>query len=435
MRTHGHRILAFALSTLAFHFSITPIAKAAWLSGAPLTTARYGHTATLLGDGKLLVAGGGSEFGFFSSAELYDPTNGTWKAVGSMVGNRELHTSTLLPNRKVLIAGGLSTQYNYNYPSSGAELYDDASGTWTETGPMATARYSHTATLLPNGKVLAAGGGDTFGFLSSAELFDPVTGQWTPLDRMTVPRSQHTATSLANGKVLITGGVNLSSSEVYDPTTGKWTATGSMRNLRRLFTATLMANGRVLVAGGLGSGTVALSSAELFDPAAGTWTPANSMATARYSHTAILLPDGKVLVAGGCGSDWLARAELFDPVTGTWAEIAAMTTPRSGHTATLLRDGKVLVAGGLNQIGDLIEAVSSTESYGNALATINRQNDGRVRIQFSATPGSVTLIQASTNILDWETIGRATEGPLGTFSFDDANAAKLPGRFYRVLGP
>ena len=129
-----------------------------------LNTARYFHTATLLPNGKVLVAGGaGSSGNYLASAELYNPASGSWTPTGSLANARYAHTATLLPNGKVLVAGGAGTS---------TELYDPASGTWAVTGNLATGRLYHTATLLPNGKVLVAGG-DNIGSLASAELYDP----------------------------------------------------------------------------------------------------------------------------------------------------------------------------------------------------------------------------------------------------------------------
>ena len=342
-----------------------------------MSTNRYSPSATLLPNGKVLVAGGvntnnpSGSTNFLSSAELYDPATGTWTKISSMNTNRSRHTVTLLPNGKVLIAGGVN---NYNAVSgsiaiTNAELFDPVAGTWTKTGGMNTNRGYHTATLLPSGKVLVAGGVSGVGnAYSSAELYDPATGIWTKTSSMNTNRGYHTATLLPNGKVLIAGGANKSfnsgesilfSAELYDPATGTWTNTSSMSTNHSAHTATLLPNGKVLVAGGLPIvGPLNLPNTELYDPASGTWTNTSLMRTNRYWHTATLLPNGKVMVAGGINA--LSSVELYDPSTGTWTNNSSMKTNRYAHTATLLSNGKVLVAGGASGVGN---AYSSAELY------------------------------------------------------------------------
>jgi hypothetical protein len=332
-----------------------------WEETGSLATARYYHTATLLPNGKVLVAGGFIDVIPLASAELYDPASGIWSATGSLAAARDYHTATLLPNGKVLVVGG------YYYPPgalASAELYDPATGTWTATGSLATARYYYTATLLPNGKVLVAGGIDAENLaLASAELYDPATGTWTATGNLGAVRFLHSATLLPNGQVLVTGGgfldSALASAELCDPVTGTWTATGSLTTGRVYHTATLLPNGQVLVTGGINvfNGGY-LGSAELYDPASGTSSATGSLATARSNHTAMLLPNGKVLVAGGLTNNgsYLMSAELYDPASGTWTQAGSLTTGRLSHTATLLPDGKVLVAGGKGNNGPLASA-------------------------------------------------------------------------------
>ena len=176
-----------------------------------LAAARENHTATLLSNGKVLVVGGFDGSSALASAELYDPTSGTWSATGGLATARRLHTATLLPNGKVLVAGGVGSS---GYLTS-AELYDPASGSWAATNSLATAREYHTATLLPNGKVLVAGGyNSSSGYLASAELYDPTSGTWSATNSLATARYVHTATLLPNGKVLVAGGNDLNTSSV-----------------------------------------------------------------------------------------------------------------------------------------------------------------------------------------------------------------------------
>jgi N-acetylneuraminic acid mutarotase len=327
-----------------------PELLAEWSPTAPLATPRYDHIATLLGNGKVLVAGGYGN-GYLASAELYDPSTNTWSSAGSMADGRQYFTATLLANGKVLVAGGRGYGTITGSLAS-AELYDPATNSWSDVGYMATARDNFTATLLSNGKVLVAGGVGK----SSAELFDPLTNTWSLAAPMATARSSPTATLLPNGKVLVAGGSGrngtpLASAELYDPITDSWSAAASMAEARARNTATLLDNGKVLVAGGdgVGPGLMGrLTSAEVYDPGTNTWSSAGSMAEARTASTATLLGSGKVLVAGGFGSSpgALDSAELYDPLSNTWTSAGDMVFPASGHTATLLGNGNVLFEGG-----------------------------------------------------------------------------------------
>jgi hypothetical protein len=317
------------------------------------------HTATLLSNGKVLIAGGdginNNSRVILANAELYDPAAGTFAATGSMTTARNQHTATLLPSGKVLIAGGADSGITY---LASAELYDPAAGTFAATGSMSVTRVQHTATLLPNGEVLIAGGDDGLGGRTSAELYDYGSsgGTFTAISNMTKPRFRHTATLLSNGQVLITGGLGAgASAELYDPGARTFTATGSMTEPKCQHTATLLPNGKVLIAGGdafNNNSWVTVASAELFDPAAGTFAATGSMTTVRELHTATLLGDGMVLIAGGDNGanglsfQTLASAELHDPGAGAFAATGSMTLPMAYHTATLLPSGMVLIVGG-----------------------------------------------------------------------------------------
>jgi hypothetical protein len=290
----------------------------------------------LLSNGKVIVAGG-VDGANLPGGELYDPASGSWTATGSPASFFVNHTATLLPNGKVLVVGGNS---GFIFSSASAELYDPATGMWTTTGSLATARDGHTATLLPNGKVLVTGGQSRplGGNLASTELYDPASGSWTATGSLGAARASHTATSLPNGKVLIAGGSGTSSAnaELYDPVTGTWTATGSMGAARRNHTATLLPNGKVLVAGGSNNTSISLTSAELYNPVSGSWIGSGSLLTSRYGHTATLLPNDKVLVAGGNnGSSYLAIAELYGQPLPTLLNISTRIGVQTGDKAMI----------------------------------------------------------------------------------------------------
>ncbi len=347
-----------------------------------MQTTRWLHTATLLPSGQVLVTGGMASQGSLNSSQIFTPTSGSFVATAALHVARYEHTATLLcdlaappcANSKVLVVGG-STDTGL---AGSAELYDPTAGTFTlTTGNLATDRVNHSATRLHSGKVLIVGGtGANGAVLASAELFDPATGTFTATAApMASTRIFHTATLLPSGKVLIAGGVGadgipLDSAELYNPVTGTFSTIASpMTVARDAHTATLLPGGKVLIAGGAASSKVA--AAELYDPAtvasAASFTVTGVLVTPRDSHTAVLLPSGQVLIVGGLyQGQFLQHAELYDPATGVFASTGGMQTARIAHTLTSLgSSGHVLVAGGLN--GSILnldnEVVSSAEVY------------------------------------------------------------------------
>jgi hypothetical protein len=362
-----------------------------------MSTARVGHTATLLTNSKVLIAGGSGPYSsrlpLLATAELYDPSSGTFTATGIMATPRLVHTATLLPNGKVLIAGGardISPNGQY-LPVASAELYDPSSGTFTATGSMATSRVYHSATLLPNGKVLIAGGardispdGNYLPVASEAELYDLSTGTFTGIGSLDdgnyrAYNGDYTPSTilLADGRVLIVG----ASAHLYDPGTGGL-SDRIFDNYLGLYvnqTGTLLMNGKVLFAG-WDDAEGDFWGPELFDPLTEMFTKTVNMNGRRADHTATLLPDGTVLIAargwfwsGGevfyteAPYETVNSAELYDPVTGTFSKTGNMATDRYGHTATLLNDGRVLIAGGIQIVQpppSVVTAVlSSAELY------------------------------------------------------------------------
>lgn len=362
-------VVTAALTGTSNSIHVPPPASSFTPTGS-MSNARESHTATMLNDGKVLVAGGDarevSRYGCapfpipgllckshhvpLASAELFDPASGSFTETGTMAAPRTLHTATLLGNGKVLVAGGDSGN-DFSTPLATAEIFDISTGMFTPTGTMVSARAGHTATLLANGKVLLAGG-------STAELFDPATGEFTSTGSMETSRSNgSTATLLKNGNVLVSGGDDASgnpvaTAELFDPATGMFTPTGSMSVARAWHTATLLTSGEVLVTGGSSSGganATVTATAELFDPATGAFVLTGIMESPRELHTATRRMDGKVLVTGGLsGTGDLSTAELFDPATGVFTHAGNMEIERFLHTATLLTDGAILVTGGNN---------------------------------------------------------------------------------------
>jgi len=233
--------------------------------------ARSAHAATLLNDGRVLITGGVDAGTALASAEIFDPASGSFALTGSMGTARYSHTATLLNTGKVLITGGVNLATGGGYIAS-AELFDPSTGSFAPTGSMETARFLHTATLLNDGRVLVTGGGQPGVILSTAEIFDPASGTFAPTGNMETSRMSHTATLFSNGKVLVTGGLknaitSLSAAELFDPVSGTFSPTADMTTPRESHTATLLVNGEVLVTGGQGLATGSgsdLATAELY---------------------------------------------------------------------------------------------------------------------------------------------------------------------------
>ena len=381
--------------------------------------ARSEHTATLLWDGKVLIAGGRNDSSeFLNSAELYDPATGSFAPTGKLSVGRFQHTATLLPNGTVLIAGGFAVR---NGPSllrtATAELFDPATGGFRLTGSMAVGRNGHEATLLADGKVLITGDGGAS--RRSAELYDPNTETFARTSDMRGDRAAHSATLLRDGRVLVAGGVQGPvAAEIYDPSSGAFTLTGSMENPHAGHTATLLSHRKVLIAGGQ-STFGATKVAEVYDLAAEGFFPTGSMIAEHVFPSATLLPNGRVLIVGDCCPD------LYDPRTETFSNAGGLIESRSHQTATLLPDDRVLIAGGGTASAELYDPfvrVVLDIKPGDAKNTINLKSNATVLVaifssaSFDATtvdPASVTLAGAHA----------VTQGKAGTplTNLQDAN--------------
>ena len=354
-------------------------------------------TLTVLADGRVLLAGGGS----FTpgspvpplehSAEVLDPRTGIWSLTDPMSGHRVDYAIAALPSGGALLAGGYDHTKveptrrqrwgSYEGPPglsasmlSSAQRWDPVRG-WRDAGTMADKRTSARAAALPDGRVLVMGGVQaTYGpsyvnpsiltngnthFLASAEIWSPATGGWRQVAPMSQPRDGHTATTLADGRVLVIGGrpgetvagPTAAPAEIWTSATGAWTPIGRPRQERAGHTATRLADGRVLITGGtplrapFGPTPEPLAGAEVWDPRTDRWTDVSPMRFARSGHDAALLADGRVLVAGGIPM----RGEIWDPATDRWTLTPWFTEMIGANIhLTALRDGRVLA---MTQIG------------------------------------------------------------------------------------
>jgi len=318
-----------------------------------------GFTATLLQDGRVLIAGGQSEnsaglnlnsAGLILTGELYDPELRKFVPTGSLKVGRTYHTATLLDNGRVLIAGGTGT-------ISPSELYDPKTRTFQETGRLALKRSEHCAALLNNGTVLISGGldPDTPDHMRiSAELYDPRSGRFRQTGRIVSGSADGTALLLKGGELLIIGGRenwDAAIPEIYDPNIGVFRRAGRRLEGNYACSATLLANGKVLLTGCVHYPTLATPETLLYDPLIHRVTDADNMTVPRCGNSATLLRDGKVLIAGGWATPhgtpkYYASAELYDPARGTFTPTGSMHVARKYPRAVLLHDGTVLILGG-----------------------------------------------------------------------------------------
>ncbi len=393
-----------------------------------LNVARFIHPATLLQDGRVLVSGGTTgttcpNEPSVASSELYDPATGTWAYTGNLPGSTSAHRQTLLPDGRVLASGGVYS------PSSctgtlflaDAALYDPATELWTATGSLTIERVGHSATLLPDGTVLIAGGSSTAGQLASAEIYDPATGTWSATGSMSSVHHGHSAFLLATGKVLVVAGGN-DVAELYDPATGTWSATGSLNVSRS--GGVLLESGKVLIAGGY-TPTGYVASAELYDPDSGTWTLTGSMSQSRAGMSLILLADGQVLAAGDQDSN-SQTAELYDPDSGTWSLTGSMVAEptRGTHSATRLQNGNVLIAGGrANNPGP--RKTTSSELY---LSTLPGP-ELEIEAEIPAAEGETVAVDIAFDAHDHTVAATifSVDYDQNCLSFDDADVAPADG--------
>ena len=248
-----------------------------WIITGNLQDTRVYHTASVLLDGKVLVTGGAIHTVIRNTCELYDPSTGNWTQINSMHYGRTAHTASLLLDGKLLVTGGGGVN-EYEILNI-CELYDPSTGNWTKTHGMHYSRMCHTATMLTNGTVLVTNGLNSYLYFiitNSTELYNPLIGNWTITDPLKEERCLHTASLLPNEKVLVISGYNYrgppfadsrNSTELYDPLTGKWENQSRLKTIRSYHATSVLKNGNILVIGGdLGNGFgFALATCELYN--------------------------------------------------------------------------------------------------------------------------------------------------------------------------
>ena len=331
-----------------------------WTSTEALIVPRvYGLTVELSSGDVLLAGGEGEDLEQPTITELYSPKANIWSPAGSIATPIQEHTLTLLASGKVLLAGGQHIDYAIGKGQivAATQLFTPSAKSWAAGPPMGTARSSHTATRLADGRVLVAGGtvGAGKALTATTEIYNPQKNTWMPGGPMTTSRSGHVATLLADGRVLVTGGqvqagaVFTASAEIYDPAMNAWTAAAPMSQPRLQHAALLLPNGRVLAAGKSytdSPGPAATGDAEIFDPKANAWTPTGLMAHPAWGVTLTLLPSGKALLTHHEKTPHTTRAQVYDPAEDVWTIATTPLSPHHVRTTTLLSTGKVLVVGG-----------------------------------------------------------------------------------------
>jgi Galactose oxidase, central domain len=335
-------------------------------SGLSMTTARAEHTATLLRDGRVLIAGG-YDAGLhpLASAELYDPIAGTFTRTGDMTEARASHTATLLANGNVLIAGG-HTAYPYGWSTAldSAEIYDPSTETFTATGKMNSrcCGGGWVSTLLPDGRVFIANN-------DNAEIYDPGSGSFTLTGAYEGgPIYWVDATALLpDGKVLVVGVLNpvgtAGTSQLFDPTISTFSSTGLRACIECVSTATVLLDGEVLF---IEPGWNNMSDqAEIYNEGSGTFVYLGGTLDSQSGPVATRLDDGTVLLTGGelpgtVNPVGNPAVERYVPASGKFVPAASLSTGRYDHTATLLPDGTVLIVGGYSAWQ---QPTASTEIY------------------------------------------------------------------------
>jgi len=378
MEAPGAPSCRLILSWSAREKSYPLILDPSWSTTGNMVVAVIEHTATRIANGQVLVTGGQDVYASTSewttsAAQLFDPTTNSWSATSSLPNteSRSRHTAGLLANGDVIVAGGKQIISDPNYVETSratAAKYVPDTGLWTSVASMSVARAAHSASILSDGSFLVAGGEtlDTANavddVLATAERYDPSANAWTS-SSLAVSRVEHTSELLASGKVIILGGWDHQSAskiatEIYDPSSNSWSAGPDMSVGRSRHVSARLADGKVIVTGGWQGAPFEyspLASVEIYDPSSGSigaWTTRHGMTEGRVRHAGAALFNGKFLVVGGlAGEDahFSPSAEVYDPAANAWTTLASMTYHKVDATLSIVSTG-ALAAGDSTEI-------------------------------------------------------------------------------------
>jgi len=416
--------IVFAFVLVSFE-SLSSQVQGQWATAGTMQSTRELHAQAPLPGGKVLVIGGIDNSGNpLASSEVY--SSGKWTLTGSMARARYKFPAVVVGGGKILVAGGLGTGTSV---LAAAELYDPTTGTWSSTASLSVHRFNHTATLLPSGKVLVTGGCTTSacsGYTGVSELYDPKSNSWSRTGSLSTARYSHTAVLLKTGKVLVVGGSTgsaLTSCEIYDSSTGQWTNVASTKAARYLNSTNLLSDGKVLAAGGAFTGGAELyptNTAEIYDPSVNTWTRTGNMTTGRYGHTGTLLGDGTVLVAGGIGQPLslgfipTSKVDVYNEAKGTFSATSSLGRALANHAATLLPSGRPLTDGGISTTSYCCVIVNNAQTYTPLTLTLSASslNFGILQIGLTSATQAITVTNVSSHSVNFKSVTDTGDFPI-----------------------
>ncbi|MDE3194542.1 MAG: hypothetical protein KGN00_12750 [Chloroflexota bacterium] len=355
----GALVLAAVLALTLARASVfaPPSRTGQWSLAGSLERPRAYATAVTVKGGDILVFGGLDENDprvVNPTSELISPLTGKVTTLPGKVPGRLHQTATALPNGHLVVAGGVEWVSDHFQSVDRVDVFVPEKNAWIEAAPLLQARSDHGAAALPDGDVLVAGGNYNTRPLATSEIYDPRTDTWREAAPLSHPRVRFSMVSLPDGRVLVAGGLDqlgrpLATTEIYDPDKDRWSAGPDLSTPRVQHATVVLPNGDVLFIGGQDG---ASGTAERFDHVTGKMRYAGSLVTPRLVEQAALLPDGRVLVTGGSveepgRTNWVpfTDAEVWDPLTNKWRAFPSPKEPRALGDLVPTPAGMFLIGG------------------------------------------------------------------------------------------